>query len=338
MKNHRKVESFFVLFFVLFFVVTGLTPKAGAQETFNLKYSGFMPKEHIIEAVQQWWGQEVEKRTNGRVKVSYYHAQTLGKLFDFPKMLKGGLCDIAQIPNTPQFPILNLFDAPFLIVNRAEMMDVFWALYYKDLIKGLDDYKVLFWLPIDATYMFFRNRKVTSMEDFKGLKIRGMPGFRTAIGEALGATGVAMPSTETYMALDRGILDGVNTTIEFATSVKLNEVTKYLIMEPICTGGMVVAMNLELWNRLPVDIQAIMKDLNAQARYRFMDLWTTPAEDRELAIKKGWDVYDISPEERAKWKKAGEQIIEKWVEEQEAKGVPARRAVNEIKKVVALYE
>lgn len=101
-------------------------------KTFQLKYAGFMPPSNIMEFLPIWWAKEAEKRTGGRVKVALYHAESLGKLFDQPKMLKGGICDVTQLANVlPEFPILGSFGAPFVIPNRAKNMDGFWTLYYK---------------------------------------------------------------------------------------------------------------------------------------------------------------------------------------------------------------
>jgi len=315
--------------------------EVGAQaKTFELKYAGFMPKVDPQEANPEWWGKEVEKRTEGRVKVTFYHAETLGKMFDQPKMLKGGICDITQLPDvSPDFPLLHIFEAPFVVPTQAKAQEAFGALYYKGLLKEhLKDYKFLWWQAIAPIQMVLRNKKITRMEELKGLKIRGMPGLRTAFNEALGATGVAMPTTECFMALERGTLDGINTAVESAVSLKFNEVTKYWIWEPICTGGLMIAMNLKVWNSLPPDIQTIIEQLNAEAHYRFRELMQTPAESRALLRKLGWEVYELSPEERARWHKVAQQVVDKWVAEREAKGLPMRQVMEVVKRVSESFE
>jgi TRAP-type C4-dicarboxylate transport system substrate-binding protein len=262
-------------------------------------------------------------------------------MFDQPKMLKGGICDITQLPDvSPDFPLLHIFEAPFVIPTQARTQEAFWALYYKGLLKeSLKDYKFLWWQAIAPIHlMVLRNKKVTRMEELKGLKIRGMPGLRTAFNEALGATGVAMPTTECYMALERGTLDGLNTAVESAVSLKFNEVTKYWLWEPVCTGGLMIAMNLKVWNSLPPDIQTIIEQLSAEANYRFKELMPTPAEDRALLKKLGWEVYELSPEERARWHKVAHQVVEKWVAERESKGLPMRQVMEVVKRVSESFE
>jgi TRAP-type C4-dicarboxylate transport system substrate-binding protein len=274
------------------------------------------------------------------VKVTFYHAQTLGKLFDQPKMLKGGICDVTQLPDvSPDFPLLHIFEAPFVISSQARAQEAFGAMYYKGLLKEhLKDYKFLWWQAIAPIHLVLRNKKVTRMEELKGLKIRGMPGLRTVFNEALGATGVAMPTAESFMALERGTLDGVNTAVESAVSLKFNEVTKYWIWEPICTGGLMIAMNLKVWNSMPPDIQTIIEQLSIEAHYRFKELMQTPSESRALLKKLGWEVYELSPEERARWHKVAEPIVDKWLAEREAKGLPMRKVMEAVKRVSESFD
>jgi TRAP-type C4-dicarboxylate transport system substrate-binding protein len=316
-------------------------PKPATEKTFHLKYAGFMPKGQVMEVTPEWWGKEVEERTGGRVKVDLYFGQTLGKVFDFPKMVRGGVCDMATFTCVgAEFPMLDIFDAPGVVTNRAKAVDAFWAVYCKGLLQELNDYKVLWFQPSDPMYVILRKKKVDTIEDFKGMKIRSRPGFTTAFIGALEATGMAMPAPDVFMALDRGIIDGLITSAEYAKSAKLNEVTKYWIWEPSCTGGgaLVVAMNRNVWNSLPPDIQAIMEDLNAKARYKFMELFDTPPENRLTLKKLGWEVYELSSGEQTRWLKVAQQVVDKWSAEMVTKGLPAHQVLDTIKRINELCE
>jgi TRAP-type transport system periplasmic protein len=296
-------------------------------KTFNLKYAGFMPATDRHERTMVWYAQELEKRTNGRVKITLFHSQSLGALFDYPKLLKGGVCDIAPLATAlPDFPLLGSFFAPYVMPSDAKTAEAFWAIYNKGLLKELDEYKPLWYSPNDPFYFQFRNKKVTKMEDLKGLKVRSNPGFGVGFINALGATGIAMPAPEVYTALERGTLDGLSTTPGFITSVKLNEVLKYWLWEPVSTGGNVIAMTKKTWNSFPPDIQAIMDKLGGEAAAKFIEL-NKPA-DKDAMRKLGFDVYDLSKEEHARWKKVAQQLIDKWIAENEAKGLPARQVIE----------
>ncbi|MBN1849568.1 MAG: TRAP transporter substrate-binding protein DctP [Deltaproteobacteria bacterium] len=341
MKRKNKLLISAVLMFLLGInLIAGSSNLVLAQEkTFNLKYAGFMPATDTHERVAAWWSKEVEKRTNGRVKVTLYHGATLGNLFDFPKMLKAGVCDISLLPTAAaEFPMFAPFYAPNMVLNSAIATDVFWTLYYKGLFKELDDYKPLCWQSNDPFYFLFKDKKVTRMEDLKGLKLRGLPGFGAAYNNALGATGVALPASEVYMAIDRGTLDGASTTANFSRGAKLHEVMKYWLWEPLFTGGNILAMTKKTWDRFPADIQVIMQQLNDEARVVYMEGMKTPPQERESLRQQGWEIYQLSDAERMRWQKVADKLIEDWIAENEKKGYPAKEVVSAIKRVNEYFQ
>jgi TRAP-type C4-dicarboxylate transport system substrate-binding protein len=138
--------------------------------------------------------------------------------------------------------------------------------------------------------------------------------------------------------LERGTLNGLSTTPPFAKLTKLREVTKYCLFEPLFASGNVVGMTKKLWNSFPPDIQFIMEELNAEARVRYLQTVLTPAQNMDDLKKEGFEVYLLSAQERARWQKAAQPIVDKWVREQEAKGLPAQQVLETIRQVVELYK
>jgi TRAP-type C4-dicarboxylate transport system substrate-binding protein len=140
------------------------------------------------------------------------------------------------------------------------------------------------------------------------------------------------------MNLDRGIIDGTVTMYEAFMQMKLNEVAKYAIKNPLAFGSMFVLMNKDKWNSLPPDLQAQV-DEGIQA-YRPALIAMTEEPDRnwpDLLRKEGMDVYSLSPEEEAKLMEVAAPIKEAWIAEREAKGLPAREMMEYIDKYVAEY-
>jgi TRAP-type C4-dicarboxylate transport system substrate-binding protein len=99
-----------------------------------------------------------------------------------------------------------------------------------------------------------------------------------------------------------------------------------------------IAMNLKVWNSMPPDIQTIIEQLSIEAHYRFKELMQTPSESRALLKKLGWEVYELSPEERARWHKVAEPIVDKWLAEREAKGLPMRKVMEAVKRVSESFD
>lgn len=176
------------------------------------------------------------------------------------------------------------------------------------------------------------------MEDLKGLKLRGLPGLAAELNNDLGAIGVAMAFNDVYTALERGTLDGLSTTIEAAATIHLEEILETCLWEPLFTSGNIIAMTKKLWDSYPKDIQIVMEELNTEAKYKYMETIHTPSELMADLEKKGYTVTTLSTEEKARWDKIGQKILEKWIEENEAEGYPAREIVEVIRRINKHFE
>ena len=285
-----------------------------------------------MEEAPTWWAKELEQRTGGRVKVTLYYNEALGKSFDGPKMLKSGVAEIGEFSHSqPNFPMLKIFHAPSVLstnADEAKAQEAFWLLYNKGMLKELEDFRPLWWQPTGTFNPIFRNKKVTKLEELKGMKMRGLPGFGAALMDAWGATGIAMPVADVYTALERGTIDGLITVPNFAIPAKINEVTKYWLWQPAMGGGNLIIMNKKVWESFPPDIQAIVEKLSKEAEVRYAKNQRSPAALKKILADIGWDVYELSPEESARWVKAGYPVVEKWMAENEAQGLPVRQAIG----------
>lgn len=103
------------------------------------------------------------------------------------------------------------------------------------------------------------NRKITSAEDFKGLKMR-MPGLGGRVLEALGGTPVLLPGGELYTGLERGIIDATEWVGPYHDHIMgFHEIAKYYYYpgwhEPGTSFEFFV--NQEKYNELPEDLRQI---------------------------------------------------------------------------------
>ncbi|MBN1849590.1 MAG: TRAP transporter substrate-binding protein DctP [Deltaproteobacteria bacterium] len=336
-KSKVFVISLFLIVAGMMFMMTS-PASVQAQETFNLTYSGFFAPHDQNEVIAIWYCEELQKRTNDRVKIKMYFSEQLGKIFDGPKMLRAGVADIAQFTNaTPEFAVLGLTEAPYVVPNPSSVttsVKAFWTLYDNGLLKELDDFQPLWWQVMEPRNMIFAKKKVTKLEELKGMKMRGLPGMQCALLDAFGSTSVALPSSEVYTALDRGTIEGLITVPAFGIGGKLFEISKYWLWEDLADGGNIMSMTKKLYNSFPSDIQKIIQQLNGEAQARYAErVKTKMVENKAELQKRGYEVYYLSPEEHEKWKQVAKQVTDKAVADLEARGYPARRAVDALKNI-----
>ena len=170
----KKGLMVIIIWFVFFlaanfsFLKTNEVVAQTKSETIELRYAGWLPKGQMIERMPEYWAEELNKRTNGKVKVTNYFGQSLGKFPDFPDMVRGGTCDLAYVmPLSKGFELLGAIDLPFMISKTAVAMDLAHALYRQGLFSSIFEkrgFKPLYFEPTDPFYFFFVDKKITSLD------------------------------------------------------------------------------------------------------------------------------------------------------------------------------
>ena len=337
MKSKSRIQFVTTVSVIGIIIITSIfvisTPGAqAAAPTVTLKYAGFQPPTMQSEKIPRWWASEVDKRTNGKLKVELFHGETLGKIGDFPQMLLSGVCDVSLLAAPPQqFPVYELFALPF--VGHEDMtvsQQAFYLALHNGLFKDLSPYKILWRQPIAPTYLFLRNKKVNSLADFKGLKLRALGGLLTGLVDAMGATGVTIGAADLYTALERGTVDGMIGWPDMVTFAKQYEILKYCAWEPILgSAGFVVAMSQAKFDSLPVDIQLAIEQASRAASLEYLNQeYVTAGEFRATLEKAGMQYYDLSSQERARWYEVGKKFNDQIIAKKEAQGIPARKIAD----------
>jgi TRAP-type transport system periplasmic protein len=312
-------------------------PIISLSKIYNWKMTAFFPAGHSENKQLVQYIDTLNKRTNGAVKISLYES-TLGSPNDHFDMVKNNAVQLgflAEGYSVGRMPVGSLLNLPFEFDNMPDMYKTYaeWlkAGYLKEMT---DNFKVLFYKPTMFQHFFLRNKKVTKLEDFKGMKVRALSGLQGQAIAALGATGVSMPGGELYMALQTGVIDGTVTGVDNVVDRKFYEVAKYGLRNPVYSGIWIVAMNKETWNSLPKELQTLMEEIGqevqAAEQKRTLDsekaYWDTVRQ-------KGMDVYTIPPDEIARWKKATSAVDDKYVAEWSAKGYPVKEALALMRKI-----
>ncbi len=348
MKN-RKSNNFLVapLFMLigLILLVATLTYSVAAEipaidlgRSYNWKMTSAMNagqdvNKGIVEFVRL-----LDQRTKGKVKISLYEG-TLGAPTDAWDMVKNNAVQFtftSDLYNAARMPILGMVGLPMEFPSQKAVLITANEWLKAGQLKELtDNFKVLFFLSTHPLTVFLRNKKVTTMDDFKGLKIRcGGPAQSQGVA-LLGATGVSMPGGEQYMALQTGVLDGAISGIDMALDRKFYEVARYAPRQPLYYGIYLLLMNKETWSGLPPELQKLIE-------HTVNEISASEVERRQKAEDALWsdygkkvEVYNISKEEAARWRKATSGVADKYVKDVEAKGHPAKEALELMRKITA---
>ena len=188
-----------------------------------------------------------------------------------------------------------------------------------------------------SAFVLFSNKKITTINDLKGLKIRVASEGWVELCKALGAVPVTLPTGEMFIAMQKGIVDAVANIWDAAHVFKLNEVSKYVNELYLITTTHVEAMNKKSWENLP---QAGKDYINANWRQYSLDCAktyddVTPKFKKEfLATGPDREIVDFAPGELEKMDQMVVPIWKKWVADREKRGLPAKKALDDLYKMM----
>ena len=309
-----------------------MTATLGCAETVRMTYSTFFPAPHKNAVLASEWAKEIEKQTNGVVKIDMFVGGTLTPADQCYDGVVKGISDIgfSVLSYTKgRFPFMEVLDLALGCRSGYKYTKLCNAFYEKFHPKELDEVKVMYLHGHGPGIVHTKKKPVHKLEDLKGLKIR-CTGTTQKIVSHLGALPVGMTQTETYDALSKGVVDGLVSPLETLKGFKFAEVVKYTTEDYGASYGMCffVVMNKKKWASLPKDVQATIEKINQEWIEKQGKAWDEiDKEGREYALSKGVELIQLSKEEDERWTKAVQPLFQEYITSMKAKGLPGEEAV-----------
>jgi TRAP-type C4-dicarboxylate transport system substrate-binding protein len=332
MKKSLMAKCFLLVFIFSICLVAFPSLSSAQQKVITLNYSNFFPAPHKNSVLSDQWCKEIEKRTNGRVKITYFPGGTLTPAAQTYENVIKGIADIGFSVfgyTRGRFPMISIMDNPLGYKSGVQATNLINEFYKKYKPKELDDVQVMY-LHAHGPGILHSKKPVKTMEDLKGMKIRAQ-GTVVPIVQALGGAPVGTTMPETYDALRTGVVDGAMSPQEALEGWKWGEIVKYTTQNfsSAYTATMFVVMNKNKWASLPPDIQKIFNEVNAEWVIKQGKLWDDlDKAGYEWSKTKGHEVIALSKEEDAKWAAAVKPIYEKYAAEVQGKGLPGNEALK----------
>jgi len=298
----------------------------------KLSYSIFFPAPHKHSVLATEWGKEIEKRTNGRVVVTMHYG---GTLTPAPQVYDGvvkGISDVGMSVfayTRGKFPLLEVIDLPLGAKSGWAATRLINDFNKQFKPKELDEVAVMY-LHAHGPGILHTKKPVSKLEELKGMKIR-CTGMAAKIVGALGGAPVAMAMGETYDALSRGVVEGSMAPFEALQGWKWGEVVKSTTENygSSYSTGFFVVMNKDKWNALPSDIQKIIEKVNEEWGEKTGKAWDEiDKAGKDFVLKLGNKIIPLSQEEDWRWTKLVKPLLDEYVKNMKAKGLPGEEALK----------
>jgi len=307
----------------------------------KLTYANFPPAPTFPCIQMERWKTEVEKRTNGKVKVMTFPGSSLLGAKNMFDGVISGMADIGCLTlgyQPGRFPVSEAADLPVEMPNAKVASLVVLDLVQKYNPKEFEKVKILTMFSC-APSNFMTQVPVKSVKDIKGLELR-VVGTAADVLKLLGGIPVGMPQSDTPEALQKGVVKGVISSMEVLKDLNYAAYCPYATITNIQTYAFVVAMNKDKWNSLPNDVKKILDDLS-----RDQAIWTGKyADDHVLEAlewskqKYGHKVFTISEADRAEIRKRLKPVRDDYIKRMNAMGLPGDQIVSDVYKLKEKYE
>lgn len=292
---------------------------AQAQATQEIRFANFLPATLTQIQIDQWFADELSRRSNGKVKMRIFAAGTLGKPTELLKLVsEGGVQAAATAPGyfPGQMPFLAATNSLPLAYKDAEQSSKILHALYREMTALQEEMRQnnvhpLFWHVLDPYYLICRT-PVRTLADLKGKKVRSWGEDVPRLFKTVDAVPVSLLPAELYESLQRGTIDCTPYSLSTAVSLKLHEVAKYVTFLSIgAPGGWPQFYNLKVWEGFSPDTKKLLMEVAEDAKKHELIQLAKADEDARKTMKAAGVEFIDFPEQR-KLEAMSPDFIKEW--------------------------
>lgn len=334
-------QCIFYILLASVFIISIFPPTASAA-TYNLSYATFRPPADVF--AKPWllaMAKELEEKTNGRVKLTIHWAQALGKGRDQFIMVRDGVADWTDFPGVwmpGKFTLSEISSLPLAAnncINIIKAMNIVAQKGYFD--KQWGEVEVLGWHVTPPLVIIFRKDRPQTLEDLAGLKTRASGGYISQYIKSLKMVPVRVLPPDAYMAWQTGVVDAWCHPLTSVVKYKFIELPTKCILDANfgVIGNAASIMNKKKLASLPADIQKVIREVGAKYCEVYAKVGVEADKDTVKKLNAAKiEIFKFSPSEMEKMKALALPIWEKYIADNEAKGLPGKVVAAEFVKAL----
>jgi len=325
--------------------------KAKKKGVYTMKYDCYIGQTAEPAALDDWFLDEIVKRSDGQIKINKFWSGSLHKVGQHLPAIRDGLSEISLIAYgyyPSDVPLSRGLEWYYMGCDHADVLLKVCRDMYNNTPELRDEWEkrnnaqVLYFT--NWSYCpFYMKEPMTSIDFLKGKKIRGY-GIGAETVNRLGGQGMPVVAGEVYTSLERGILDGVF-AFAFITAekMKLHEQAPYIVESGAgAHAPTTVVMNRPLWLSLPDNLKEVINStIEDIYDHQYTELYSKLMIESVGAMVKGGAKFSILPDSEIKKAAAMVQpaIVNEWAEKiAKPLGFDGYAFINEIRALIKKYE
>jgi len=290
-----------------------------SEDGYVFKYGNAQNESDPRSVSMAFFKEELEKRTDGQIKVENYFGGVLGTEREMADAVaigalqgtRGGMFEDASIK-------FNIVLLPFLLETWEQAICLVRSPWMMEVAK--EGKANGFHVPAVGISQGFRahgsnKRAINSITDFKGLKIR-VPDAQEVFHRmevALGANPQGIAQAETYAALRTGVVEGTTAPPSDLWDRRQYEVLKWITIDRHSTGPDPLMVNLQWYESLPDDLRKIFDEVAREALKYSDELYMKTEEEIIEKLSAEAEIIRLSPSTIADMKACTKPVYDYFV-------------------------
>lgn len=322
------------------------SPSVALAQTVELKLSHYVPTNHTMHQELLRWAEDMDKKSNGRLKISIFPAGQMGPITRQFDLARTGVADIAYFLQgaTPgRFPLTELAQLPYAFnpevggtlqkpVSSADASAVVTGMAGQ-LAKEYEGAKLLMVIAQPNLSLMFNKAAVRQPSDMKGMRLRHNGPLAAKMIDALGATPAAVAPVELADALEKGTVKGMIFNYEAGQAFQMGSAVTSVTELNFSAVTLGLAMNEKKYDALPADLRKLIDDsMGMEAARRFGAKFDeAEAAGRRYLVDKKVEIILPSADETQAFRAPLKPVVEQAIDAVQAKGLPARKFFEDLR-------
>lgn len=303
MLKRTHILSRLITFCLLALTITGAwSCHSDDRPEILLRASVLVAEDHTWFRAFEYFGEILEERSDGRIRLQTYPSEQLAKEIEAIRMIQAGVIDMtttsALLSNWAE--IMTFCEMPFLMDSMEEVDEMLngpVGARIREAMVTETGLRPVGYFQAGARHLT-SNRPIRHPDDLQGLVIRipSVPAFVTA-WDALGAKTTPIAFSEVFTSLQQGVINAQENPLPLTRMLALYEVQEYVNLTSHVFGWTYPVIGEKQFNAMPADLREIFLDcareMQAYERRLFEE---NDAKTRALLEAKGMEFIEVDRE------------------------------------------
>ncbi|WP_299592676.1 TRAP transporter substrate-binding protein DctP [uncultured Tateyamaria sp.] len=271
----------------------------------DLKFAWYLGENTMHGELFQWWGDEIEKRSDGKISVEFFWSESLGKSTELLDLVSNGAISFsatAPAYYASNLPLIGVGQLPLVhpdtdgVHNAMKKIENLEGVRAENKRNGIVP---LFYTSL-PTYHLMCTKEISTVADLKSAKMRSFGSYVPLMWDAVDAVSVTVLPAELYEGLQRGNIDCAYLANNGSVDLKIYEVAKYHISANF--GAIMpwaIHVNADQWNSWPENVRELIAEVSQEASKRDSEVVKAAGEDAlKLMVENGVVAVDFTEQDK----------------------------------------